>query len=72
VDMRLPEHDPIILTQGPGDWESPSWAADGRHLVCSRTLDGQTRLMLVDTYYGKTMPLKTGASQESLPTYSRR
>ena len=38
-----------IITTEPGDWESPSWAPDSRHIVCARTLGGKTELVIVDT-----------------------
>ena len=28
----------------PGDWESPGWAADNRHVVCKRAIGGRSEL----------------------------
>ena len=63
---RVPE----ILVNSPGDWESPSWAADGRHIVCSRTLNGQKSLYLLDSYYKKKIALKNYEGNDSLPDFS--
>ena len=54
-----------------GDWESPSWCADGRHVVCSRDLGGRKTLYLVDTWYGKVQKLHAG-DNASLPDCSSK
>ncbi len=70
IDMNSSDREPEILTSGSGDWESPSWAADGRHIVCSRTFQGQQVLYLVDSLYGKAIPLKNYQGRDSTPSYS--
>jgi TolB protein len=37
-----------VVTDG-ADYEDPSWAPDGRHIVCARTERYQTSLYVVDT-----------------------
>lgn len=37
------------ISSGAGDWEDPSWARDGRHLVCARKLGRQSQLYILDT-----------------------
>lgn len=59
-----------ILTDAAGDWEAPCWAADGRHLVCTRRLQGSASLYLVDSSYGRCLPLAANGNG-SLPAYSR-
>ena len=70
IDMNSGMHDPEIVVSGEGDWESPSWAADGRHVVCSRSLNNQESLYLVDSLYKKEISLKSYTGNDSLPTYS--
>lgn len=38
-----------ILTSGGGDYEDPSWAPDGRHLACTRTVAYRSSVVLLDT-----------------------
>jgi TolB protein len=71
LDMSATTSAVKVLTNAAGDWEAPSWCADGRHLVCSRTFDGHTTLYLVDSRYGKLRELKTGEGF-SLPACSFR
>lgn len=61
---------PRLVTKAAGDWESPSWAADGRHIVCSRTQGDKRSLYLVDSLYGKLRALKQSGGEDSLPAYS--
>ena len=36
------------VSQGGGSWEDPTWAPDGRHIVCARTVNYQSKLYLLD------------------------
>ncbi len=45
------------LSLGPGDWEDPSWARDGRHVAAARTVGGRSSIWLVDTETGESVPL---------------
>ena len=53
-----------------GDWESPSWAPDARHVVCARTYAGSTSLFIVDTWTGKARQLLSGKMNIVLPSWS--
>ncbi len=70
VDMNSNDREPEILTTAAGDWESPSWAADGRHVVCSRNFKGRQGLYLLDSLYKKATPLKDFEGKDSTPSYS--
>lgn len=72
VEMRGKGRKLDILVDAPGDWESPSWAADGRHVVCTRNFDGRKSLYLVDTLNGRIVQLKNFTGDDSLPSYSGR
>ena len=41
--------DSKMITPGDADYEDPSWAPDGRHIVCSRTAGYRSRIYLLDT-----------------------
>ena len=47
-----------VLTKTAGDWEAPSWAPDGRHIVCSRNLGGKTELYIIDSVFGFQKPIR--------------
>ena len=55
------------IVEYSGDWESPSWAPDGRHVVCSCNYG----IYIVDTW-GANRPRKilSGKSHLSLPNWS--
>lgn len=54
-----------------GNWESPSWAPDGRHIVCMHTAGGRSSLYIVDSWTGKLRPLIGGGKfNYSLPSWS--
>ena len=58
-----------FVLQG-GNWEAPSWAPDGRHVICTREgAAGRRSLVMVDTWTGRTLPL-TRDSELSLPAWS--
>lgn len=54
-----------------GDWESPSWAPDNRHVVCSRTYGGRSSLYVVDTWTGKARKLARISNNLSMPCWSK-
>lgn len=37
------------ISDGDGDYEDPSWAPDGRHIVCTRTRNHISRLFVLDS-----------------------
>jgi TolB protein len=55
-----------ILSAG-GDWESPSWAPDNRHVVCTY----RGGLYILDTWTGKNRQIVGGRSKCSLPDWSK-
>lgn len=59
-----------IVTKTGGDWESPSWAPDSRHVVCSRKIGGKSSLYIVDTWTGKSRQLISGKFDMSFPSWS--
>jgi TolB protein len=69
VDMGGTSREPTIITRAAGDWEAPSWAPDGRHVVCSRQQGRQRQLCMVDTWYGRVLP-NTQPADHSLPAWS--
>ena len=61
----------LLLTRDGGNWEDPSWAPDGRHIVCSRSFGGRRTLWQVDSWYGTTMQVTSDSSiDQSLPSWS--
>lgn len=55
----------VVVSSG-GDWESPSWAPDNRHIVCAH----KGGLYIVDTWSGKNRQIVGGKSKCSLPDWS--
>ncbi len=71
VDMNRKKRQIKLLVNAEGNWETPSWTADGRHLVCRRNYKGRKTFYLVDSWYGTLRELKTGPGV-SLPACSNR
>lgn len=69
VDMNKPRRDAVLVTRGGGNWESPSWAPDGRHVVCTRSGGKSRELCIVDTWFGRVLKVTT-AGDYSLPSWS--
>ncbi len=69
VDMNESRRQRRIVTNAAGSWESPSWAPDGRHLVCSRRSGPRNELYMVDTWHGRLIPITQGGNH-SLPSWS--
>ncbi len=53
-----------------GDWESPSWAPDNRHVVCSRKLNGKSSLYVIDTWTGNARKVAGGKYNLGMPSWS--
>jgi TolB protein len=51
--------DSKVITPGDADYEDPSWAPDGRHIVCSRTVGYHSRIYLLDTLGDPPVALAT-------------
>lgn len=60
----------VVVTPDGGNWEDPSWAPDGRHVVCSRDQGGKRTLWQVDTWYGTVLQIAGGPTDNSLPAWS--
>lgn len=72
VDMAKDSKSAIILTDMPGNWEDPSWAPDGRHLVCTRELGGVRSLWQIDSVYGTAIRITSNSKNDySLPSWGR-
>lgn len=69
LDMNRTPLEKRVVTAAAGDWESPSWGPDGRHVVCSRRVGNQQQLYMVDTRTGRTIPI-TKPGNVSLPAWS--
>ena len=68
VDMNSNVREKTIISKGPGDFEAPSWGGDGRHLVCTQTMRGGRRIMMLDTWTFRAVAV-TEASRISLPSW---
>ena len=69
-DPKNPNGTETVITRTAGHWEDPSWAPDGRHLVCTRDLAGQKSLYIVDTLYKTVRKLNLNLSKCSSPSWS--
>lgn len=59
------------ITQEPGVWESPAWAADNRQVVCKRSDGRRSALYVIDSWTGKTRLLVSTPYNLSMPAWSR-
>jgi TolB protein len=50
-----------VLETDWADYEDPSWAPDGRHIVCSRTAQYRSSIYLLDTLKDSPVALLTGS-----------
>lgn len=69
MDPSNPQRGHEIVTDAAGNWEAPSWAPDGRHIVCTRSTGGKQDLYMVDTLFHTFQPLTRGA-RLSLPAWA--
>jgi TolB protein len=70
IDPTKSDSQPTVVSQAAGDWEAPSWAPDGRHIVCSRSYGGRKGLVLLDSWFGRVIPLAKYSGNDTLPAYS--
>ncbi len=68
LDMATPNGFPENVTLAAGDWEAPSWAPDGRHIVCTRATGGQREIVIIDTWLKTFRPVTQGG-RYSLPAW---
>ena len=59
---------PENVTLAAGDWEAPSWAPDGRHIVCTRATGGQREIVVIDSWL-KTFRPVSNKGKYSLPAW---
>ncbi|MCF6177433.1 MAG: hypothetical protein L3J71_16890 [Victivallaceae bacterium] len=59
-----------VLVKAAGSWESPSWAPDGRQIVCTRTYQGRSMLYVIDSWTGKMRLLLKGTTNFTMPNWS--
>lgn len=52
------------------DYEDPSWAPDGRHIVCSRTSQYRSSIYLLDTLKDSHVALISGSGDWVSPACS--
>ena len=71
-DMSAPTTPHVVITKTAGDWEAPSWAPDGRHIICSRKLRGKSLLYMIDAITGKERALQSPSTKGNsyLPSWS--
>ena len=61
-----------ILTPSDRNDSMPSWAPDGKRLVCRSIAGARKGLSIVDTETGKITPLATGSEYDTFPAWSPR
>ncbi len=59
-----------VLETDWADYEDPSWAPDGRHIVCSRTSNYRSSIYLLDTLKDSPVALITGSAEWFSPACS--
>jgi TolB protein len=69
-DPNNPSSTETVITKLAGHWEDPSWAPDGRHLVCTRDTGGTKSLYIVDTLYKTVRKLNLNLQHCSSPSWS--
>lgn len=71
MDMADPNLPVKVVTRASGLWEAPSWAPDGRHIVCTRSdASGVSRtLYIVDTWTNGFRPVFAKSPKLSLPAW---
>jgi TolB protein len=60
-----------ITTDG-ADYESPSWAPDGRHIACARTVGYNSDVYILDTLGDAPVRLTRYQGEWYAPNWSRR
>ena len=69
LDMKKTDTTPVIITEAAGNWEAPSWAPDGRHIVCTRQSGKNQDLYIIDSWY-HTFQQLTKDARVSLPAWA--
>lgn len=73
IDPNRGESSLRLITPKNDQYESPSWAADGRHIVAARTQGKQTSLWIIDSEENGDAPYRvlSGSGQCTNPTWSK-
>jgi Tol biopolymer transport system component len=58
-----------ILINAAGNWEHPSWAPDGRHIVVAGDVKGKKNLYIVDSKTKRIRGLLGGKYGFSMPAW---
>ncbi|MCX6996766.1 MAG: biopolymer transporter Tol [Kiritimatiellaeota bacterium] len=61
-----------VISSGDGDYEDPSWAPDGRHIVCSRTVNYRSQIYLLDTLGDPPVALTTNPGDWYSPSVTAK
>ena len=69
-DPNNPRSTETILTRSAGHWEAPSWAPNGRHIICTRKLGKETSLYIIDSKTKKSFAIPVKLPGISLPDWS--
>ncbi len=69
LNPQKPSEGVKVITKIAGNWESPSWAPDGRHIVCVREYQGKKQLYMIDSWYGKAKKI-SNLTTTTLPSWS--
>lgn len=69
LDMNRQDSEAETVTLAAGNWEAPSWAPDGRHVVCTRKSGSRQQLYLVDTWLNSFRHIPLRAGGVSLPAW---
>jgi TolB protein len=59
-----------LLETDYADYEDPSWAPDGRHIICSRTSGYRSAIYLLDTLKDSPVALISGSDDWYSPACS--
>ena len=59
-----------VILKLAGYWEAPSWAPNGRHLVCTREINGRRELYIIDSISKQKRKISLDLKKCSLPDWS--
>jgi TolB protein len=68
LDLNTGKNKSIVTATG--SWESPSWAPDNRHVICTRTVNSHSSLYIVDTWTKKYRKVLDSPNNLTEPSWS--